>query len=183
MLQIKRSTIGAAIIALILTLVSAAVGLAMWNETLIVEGNVDTGNVDAEVTFESAIDNEETHDVAQCSATTSDLSDAAPLGGGGPSNKLSITVKNGYPGYECWVRFGVYNNGSIPVLVSQPDFTKLPPADALTVSLEDCYTENTFLARNESVSCTVKVLVEQGAVQGQSYQFEANVEARQFNEP
>jgi hypothetical protein len=182
MLQIKRTTIIAAVIAIILTLASAVTGLALWNETLILEGNVATGKVDAEVTFESAIDNEETHDVAQCSAKTGDMNEvAAPLGGGGPSNKLSIFVENGYPGYKCRVRFGVYNNGSIPVLVSRPDFTETPPADALIVLLEECYSEGKFLARNETVSCTLVISVEHGAEQSQSLQFEANVEARQFN--
>ncbi|NIS80132.1 MAG: hypothetical protein GTO14_07965 [Anaerolineales bacterium] len=184
MFQTKRSTLVASIVAIILTLMTAAVGLALWNETLIVEGQVDTGNVDVEVLFESAIDNEETYDVAKCSATTGDLSgDEVSRGGGGPNNRLSIAVKNGYPGYDCRVRFGVYNNGSIPLLIKQPNFTKLPPDDALTVSFEDCYDNDTFLTRDETVSCTIRVSVEQGAEQGQAYWFETNVEARQFNEP
>jgi hypothetical protein len=92
-------------------------------------------------------------------------------------------VKNGYPGYECRVQFAVFNKGSIPVLLMQPNFTKLPPSGTLAEVLEDCYGNNTLLVRDETASCAVKITVGEGAEQGQSYRFEASVEARQFNAP
>jgi hypothetical protein len=184
MFKKKRSMIGAFIIALILTLATTVVGLALWNETLIVEGRVETGKVDVELLFESATDNELNLDVAQCSAKTGDhVGGEATQGGGGPNNRLSITVKNGYPGYECRVIFGVFNKGSIPVILNQPDFTKLPPEGTLTTQLEECYRNDTFLGRGETASCAVRVKVGPDAEQGQAYRFEAGVEARQFNAP
>jgi hypothetical protein len=159
--------------ALIVALAMVGVGSALWFKVLNIDGVVQTGDVDAVLSFDGVRENDHGKDVGICDA-----------GLNVDRDRLSVVIENGYPSYECFVFFNVENTGSIPIHVYHPTWTTLPPPEAVTFSLLDCYEEDTQLHRGDRpLVCTLYLHVEQEAEQSVRYLFEGFIDARQFNEP
>jgi len=169
---------------LVLALATLGVGYGLWSKTLYINGTVKTGSVDAELTLDYFRDNEEEKDVGTCFA------ELRMIDGAEQPNKLHIEVDSAYPSYECWVRFDVHSKGTIPVHISQPVFTRLPPETEVNVNLVDCYPDCTQLHKSDVAYCTIVIHVKQDALQNAgrgegyppAYVFEGTIEAKQFNE-
>jgi len=163
---------------LVLALASLGIGYGLWSKILFINGTVETGNVDVELSLGDVWENDHGKDVGTCFA------ELLMIDGATQPNKLHVEVGNGYPSYECFVEFDVHQKGSIPVLVYQPIFTVLPPAAEVTVSLMNCYADPTQLDfPSETAWCTLYIHVEQDAIQSHMYSFEGTIEARAFNDP
>jgi hypothetical protein len=174
----KKSIVVVVALAL-LALASLGVGYGLWSKTLFINGVVQTGNVDAELSLEAVWDNEEIKDVGNCWATLENST------ANGQANSLYIGVENAYPSYECWVEFDVHSTGSIPVHIYRPDWLDLPPENEVNVYvIEDmCYVDDTQLHQSDRAFCVIYIHVKQEAMQNAEYVFYGEIEARQFNEP
>jgi hypothetical protein len=193
-------TFGTMIILMVLALASVGVGYGLWSETLLINGVVNTGTVDAALsivevdqswnfndgTIGNGVndDNEaEGKDVAECVATMID------------ENTMQVTITNGYPLFNCFVRWGVTNEGTIPLHVYQPDYFigstfygtwGIGTIETAELHINgwpyDCYTDPYQLHPGETEYCNLHVNIKQAAAQGATYSFQLKVFARQWNE-
>lgn len=168
----KPARVGVLFMSIVVMLAMVGVGSALWSEVMDITGLVQTGDVNVEFSLldPPTFENDHGKDVADCDAVLSD-------------NLLEVVIGGGYPSYECWVPFDVHNVGSVPVHVYHPQWLDLPPTEAVTFSVVDCYEEDTQLHAGEEIFCTLYIHVEQEASQNDSYVFNGFLEARQFNEP
>lgn len=157
---------------LVIALALIGVGSALWSEHLLIDGIVQTGDVDVVMSLEGVVENDHGKDVAECDATFHEL-----------DNGLSVVIGGAYPSYECWVEFDVHSAGTVPVHIYHPTWTLLPPPEAVTFSLVNCYEEDTQLHQFGEAYCTLYIHVEQEAAQNELYEFAGFIDARQFNEP
>jgi hypothetical protein len=173
----KSLPVGALFMVLVIMLALLGVGYALWSDWLFIDGTVETGTVDAELSFHDNIqENDHGKDVGTCSASLSDQNQDG-------EDELHISVTNGYPSYECWVEFDVHSVGSVPIHIYQPEIVDAPPVEEVTVGIDGCYGDDHQLHFGEEAFCTIYIHVEQGAIQNHTYTFSAEVETRQFNEP
>ena len=133
--MLKKSLLssGGIFVMLVLALASLGVAYGLWSETLHVEGTIDTGEVDIQlsregveimVTVEDAngVFTDWTVDdlvaankpVPNCTQTLSTVAIANNDEGDGP-NQLDIVITGLYPGAKCWFTFDIQNIGTIPV--------------------------------------------------------------------
>lgn len=199
----SRKSLPVVSLALVLIVVLATAGVAygLWSQTLIINGTVYTGSVDA------AIQALEVDQMA-------DFNDICPLGGysidkdcdaDGSLNDdmeaelkdiaectavqldpytLEVTIKNGYPSFSCFVKYIVINTGTVPIHIYHPDYLGIPAQ--LHVNgwppVPPCFTDLTQLEPQESASCNLHVHVQQSAEQKAVYTFQVKIFARQWNE-
>jgi hypothetical protein len=183
--------VGALVMVLVLALATLGVGYGLWSKTLYIEGTVTTGNVDAELSVEAVVEDEdievptqldgedpddtlEGKDVGECSAVLLETNQS--------NDTLSITITNGYPSFDCWVTFDVLSTGSVPIHIYRPVMTTVPPASAIAWELMNCYDDETQLHSGEEAFCTIWMHIEQGAEQGETYTFSGTIFVHQYNE-
>jgi hypothetical protein len=118
---------------LILALATIGVGYGLWAKTLVIEGKVRTGELNAIYSiervaeswdFNNPIGEEwEGKDVALCEAVL-DASGLKPdLPNTGPQ-AIKVTITNSYPSFNCFVLYDITNTGSIPIKVHLPEYSK-----------------------------------------------------------
>ena len=95
---------------------------------------------------------------------------------------LEVTVNNGYPLFNCFVRYGVTNTGSIPIQIYHPDYFGIPAQLHVNGWPPNCFTDLTQLEPQESAFCNLHVNIYQEAEQGATYTFQVKIFARQWNE-
>ncbi len=195
---------------LVVALGMMAVGYGLWSKVLTIQGEVHTGEVNAEFSIEevdqgdistlsddgiSEDEEVEGKDVADCVVT---LEDGLPNPG---PQTLRLVIQNGYPSFWCIVNFDVFNNGTIPIKVEQPVITFADPGlfvnfgFSQAVGGDPCYFDevngtgqfNTIdrhpqLEPGEDTFCTLWVHVEQSAAQGAWLNFEGTICVHQWNE-
>jgi len=166
--------------ALFLTvlLVSSMVGAAyaMWDKTLYINGEVNTGEVSLEIISVGSddppgtIDPGKDKDVGWTTATI-----------GADKQTITVTIHNAYPCYEVYVHFTVHNIGTIPVKLQSITVTAPP---CLTVEGWNKLGEqiDPHPSANDRSDNTVYVHVEQGAGQGSTYTFTVKFYYVQWNE-
>ncbi len=171
-----------------LALLIASIGAvaAMWSETLKVNVNVNTGEVDVKWSSWSCNDNgadpqipnskfsnDEGKDVARC-YVQAEKEDKE-----GDVIKLNVTITNAYPGYHAVITLVVDNVGTIPVKLYSSSIGKYPTS-ALSVSLDKPTDTQIHPGGNSTYTLTVDVL--QGAGEKQNYSFEVTLVFAQWNE-
>jgi uncharacterized surface protein with fasciclin (FAS1) repeats len=159
---------------LLIALAALGIGYGLWSEILVIDGVVASGNVDVAFTDPEVWDVED-KDVGECYAWAEWAEEE-------DGDVLVVEVYNGYPGYECYVEFGVKSWGTIPVHIYQPELNN-PSPEELTVVIQDCYQDDTQLHKYDIAYCTLWMHVNQEAAEGAEYGFSAEIEARQYNEP
>jgi len=183
--------------------------IAMWSDTLKINGVVNTGDVDIKFIGTPRVYEGNEYGkpwVADCSASlyevqNEDLSNPA----GDNDLELVITINNAYPCYYCKVHdVSVKNTGSVPVKLSVTVYAnntlcerKLDHAwgqyyyacdvdndGEADIVLWGCFTslENLQLHPGESTSFTVDTHVEQDAEQSSIYNIEILIKGIQWNE-
>jgi hypothetical protein len=195
-------------LTLIVVLATAGVAYGLWSQTLFINGTVYTGSVDATIqAFEvdqmadfndfcpsggysigkdcdqdgSLNDDMEAEgkDIAECVAAQID------------PYTLEVTVKNGYPSFSCFVKYGVTNIGSVPIHIYRPDYFYKDVYYGSAINVPElhvngwppiCYTETTQLEPKESAYCNLHIHVNQPAEQSTEYTFQVKIFARQWNE-
>ena len=156
-------------LTVIIALALCGVGYALWAQTLHIEGTVtvQTGNFGGGFTDCSTndppgtIDPGKDKDVAWCTAEL-----AEPENSGW--EKVIVTIENAYPCYECEVNVTVQNHGTLPMRIARVDVIN-PNPDELTVTHQGL--KDVELDPGEWVVGTVKVHLEQPALQGHIYTF------------
>lgn len=162
----KSMPIGVLFMILVIALALLGVGYALWSETLTIQGNVSTGEVD--VAFASVGDPLECVEVngvltcpepdlkknaANCTVTW--LGPDNDSEGDGGADKMLVTVTGMYPGYHCKVGFEVTSIGNVPVHVWLPKPVGVIPAWVKT-DFEDCYDDGVQLhAGGKTDVCTM----------------------------
>jgi hypothetical protein len=98
-----------------------------------------------------------------------------------PRDFLYVIVKNGYPGFNCYVDFDVHNAGNIPVKVSQPVLGPVPDPRVMTVEFQRCYEQGVQVEPGREALCTLHLHIERGAQASTVYRFGATICAWQWN--
>lgn len=100
-------------LALLIALSATGAGYAMWDKELLIDGTVNTGEVDAYFTTAWTVEDPEVEDkdVGECLVT------------GIEAQTLAVTLNNAYPCYGCTVAFTVDNIGTIPVKVNAIEYS------------------------------------------------------------
>jgi hypothetical protein len=167
-------------------LATVGVGYGLWSESLVINGTVQTGEVD--VGFSGPYVDEwvlvngvwELEPAAKDPFTTCEaaLYDFDPSSDG--LEGMTITVGGAYPGYYCGVYFDVSNIGSIPVKITQP----IAGQSDAPFFIDGCYANWTQLEPGESGWCYMYSLFdnEDGVAENTTYNFHFDIEARQWNE-
>jgi hypothetical protein len=207
--RLKRGPpLGLLVAALIVVLGTFGVVQGLWSETLEINGQVETGEVDADWTASGCF---EFHNWPQ-------LPPAAPLGeylgkdvgsftvDGVFTNDLTITIDGAYPSYafDCEVHYT--NTGTVPWHVESITFTpiagltgcsqivKTPPGsttgnftancDQLTVRWVDglCTQVHPAPDDDDTVATSLIVHVEQPAPENSLLQFTISIQVNQWNE-
>lgn len=192
------------VLTLIVVLATAGVAYGLWSQTLVIDGTVYTGTVDAEIfakevdqlaydlsgSFNAicpsggySIDKDcdgdgslfddievENKDIGECTAVQVD------------AHTLKVTVTSGYPQYNCFVKYGVVNTGSIPIHIYHPDYLGVPADLHVNGWPPFCFADKTQLEPKEEAFCNLHINVPQYAQQGTTYTFQVKIFARQWNE-
>ncbi len=154
-------------VALIIALGMTGVAYASWYEYLYIDGTVYTGKLDVEWSLGENWDIE---------PPEKDVSwvEAEIIG-----DTLYVWVYNAYPSIDYYVNFDVHNSGSIPVhLYWWVDYNDLP-ADLGIRFIEQGYQ----LHPSDVVYGTLHIHLPQWAEEGETYYFEIDLYAVQWNEP
>jgi len=126
-------------------------------------------------------------DIAECYAV---LLDGLPNEG---SQLMEVTITDAYPSFNCFIKYDVHNNGTIPIKLHTPvyyfgaDPTGYPGGftnDYLHVNAwpPPCFADETQLETSERAYCNLHVHVQQKAEQGATYTFKVEIFAHQWNE-
>jgi len=195
-------------LTLIVVLATAGVAYGLWSQTLIINGTVYTGSVDATIqafevdqmadfndyctpgvyslgidcdqdTFLNDDMEAEGKDIAECVTEQLD------------PYTLQVTILQGYPSFNCFVKYGVTNVGSVPIHIYRPDYFYDGVYMGSAINNAElhvngwppiCYTETTQLEPKEQAFCSLHVHVNQGAAMNATYTFQVKIFARQWNE-
>ncbi len=170
--------------ALAVVLASIAAAYSMWSETLVVNANIDTGEVavsfgevacsdtGADPQLGDPFNNGEGKDVASCSYELAEDEN-------GNMVEMTVTISNAYPGYEACIDFDVVNTGTIPVKLLSYEFEGVNET-ALTVSLE--VPEDTQIHPEEASPYRLCIGVLQDADENSEYTFTLTLTFAQWNE-
>jgi hypothetical protein len=209
MLGRKRTPIGLVAALLVLGLVSLGVAQGLWSKNLVLNGVVETGDLNVDWTGAAC---SEFHPWNPPIGSLADTEPGEVLGKDVGSvtwevdpddaQIMHITVRNSYPSYsfDCQVEWE--NNGTIPVNLSgftvwaasnnlnnctvAGTTTKLLNCDELTVVFVDGIDDQIDPCRFDPLACTsahsLRAHVEQPAEQNATYQFSVMLCVAQWNE-
>lgn len=191
-------------IILILVLALSGVAYGLWSENLVIDGTVQTGEVDVGFSTVFPIDwvgpaadvtsAEQAQKLSVCGEgqefagtncvpkhCTVEAYDYDPNSDG--KEGLTIKVTNAYPSYHCAVFFNVDNYGTVPVLVYKPVANTGNPA---WVKVDGCYHDGALVNPNghtEFCGILIHFTNADGVKENSTYTFGFTIEARQWNEP
>ncbi len=171
-------------VALAIVMLSIGTAMAMWSETLRMNVEVNTGEVDVKWSSWSCSDtgsdpqardfsNTEGKDVANCDVSVEDFDDE------GDVIKLKVTINNAYPGYKVVIKGVVDNVGTVPVKLYSYSIGEYD-TNALSVDLG--IPEDTQIDPGMNATYTLTITVLQGAEEQSSYSFEVTLVFAQWNE-
>ncbi len=154
--------------------------IAMWSDTLKINGVVKTGDVDISFEGYKVVEGNEFGKpwVADCIVNLNDVENE-DLGNAAGNNDLdlNITVVNGYPGYSCTVYFNVSNTGTVPVIGPFYEMPVIP--EGINIMFEPMLLQ---LHPGEKASYEIYLEVLQAAEQGTSYNVQLHLSYIQWNE-
>jgi predicted ribosomally synthesized peptide with SipW-like signal peptide len=146
---------------------------AWWTETLTISGTITTGELN--VAF-SGTPSTSCSDYMTCTVSLEDGGEP-DLSGHTDMSKMIVTVDNAYPCGWCNITFTISNVGTIPAKYT--GMTGDVPAQ-LSVTLEGINVGDT-IAVGGSKTCTLKIHVEESAVESATYTFTLTLNFGQFN--
>lgn len=193
--KIKAGKLAALFAATIVALAGTGIAYAHWSETMAISGNVETGELDWEitsVTLNDPLDQNDFNcgdgfvdpwpfrtekDVGYMTYTQID------------ERTLQVTLHNTYPGYYGETSFYVHNSGTIPFIIKRGyfngiEFTDIGHIEVFGDDYEVRYGNN-FGAQIHpcsSAELSFDTHVFQSAEMGATYTFTLEIEAVQWNE-
>ena len=153
---------------LIVAMLLAGVSYAMWDKTLYINGEVNTGDLCMEIlsvaSDDTGIDPGKDKNVASTSVAWTEQT-------------VTITITNAYPCYYTYVHLTVHNCGTIPVklqsiTVSAPPELTVTGSNSIGEQIEPC----------ENRDNTIYIHVEQSAGELTTYTFTVEYYYVQWNE-
>ncbi|MBA7593858.1 hypothetical protein ES703_00792 [subsurface metagenome] len=175
--------------ALILALGMSGIAYAHWSETLIISGTVSTGNVDVAW---SDVGSWDTDDWVLIDGELTDIKDVSSIVckiDVDDPNLLHVTVTNAYPCIDYYNVVDIHCVGSIPVHLYGVSIPSTDPAVLVEISYyEDPAAKIPIeslpvqLHYCEQIYALIHVhLVQDEALEGQTYTFTAEIVADQWN--
>ena len=194
--------------AVMVALMIAGFAYAHWEQTLYIQGTVETGEY--LVGFESAWDNDDgvdpgyDKDVGNTTAWLDVWKGVHIYPYNGPTvdlyEKLVIEITNAYPSYTSTVYFEIGNGGTIPAMVTgakvvkvdgSPVEIELPKGTDVQINMDDDEDVDLTLRFDgpedqqidpcETKEFSLTIHVEQGAEQGATYSFKIEIYTIQWN--
>jgi hypothetical protein len=215
----KALPITTVLLILALALATVGVGYGLWSKTLFIEGAVHTGEVDAVMSLAEVDQSSDFNDNCATGGSTigkdcdedgflnDDLEAVDPLTGEPKDiaecvayldqdpQILHVEVENGYPSFNCFVRWDAHNTGTVPIDLYGPAYFYEGVFQGSAINNAalhvngwppSCYSsawdEYVQVDQNESVFCNLHVHVNQGAAELADYAFEVRIWGRQWNE-
>jgi predicted ribosomally synthesized peptide with SipW-like signal peptide len=188
-----KSKMAALFASLLIALAVVGFTYAWWNETLTINGTISTGQLDVKFTDVTCKDNEDTLNVGTCSASAE-------------KQKVTVTMGNAYPCYECDVDFMILNTGTIPAKIMSIKLVEISKGGikkSVSVELVTCttyyvdfdepdgkydfslhvttLTVGNQVNPNEKISGDLHIHIEEGAAEHTSYDFTIEILVGQFN--
>jgi len=204
---------------LVLALASLGMGYGLWSKVLTIDGTVNTGEVNADFSLKeidqsfdfnarcppgvgglgyslgkdcddppdgSVYDDMEVEgkDIAECTAV---LLPGLPNEG---NQLMEVTITDAYPSFNCFIRYDVHNNGTIPIKVHSPEYfigavsygSAINTAELHVNAWPTCYTNDVQLETSQEAICDLHVHLNQDAEQGATYTFNVKIFVHQWNE-
>lgn len=194
---VRAMPVGAYILALLLALAAIGVVYGLWSKVLTIEGTVQTGRLHAR--WDGAICSEfydwpwppESNGEVGGKEVGSTTISVDPA----DSNTLHLVIENGYPSYSVDCEVEYINDGTIPFLIRGTTIipgpgltncvltgnqTKTLACNELTVVLVDGI--GAQVDPGDGVASSLRVHVEQKALQNAEYTFEVKICVAQWNE-
>ena len=161
--------IGLLCLALVLALGTLGVGLALWSETLYIEGTVNTGELSVYWTQDIPYDDEPVEkdfSWAECEII---------------GDTIYIWIYNAYPSITYYIPIDIHNDGTIPAHLCGLVVTggNLPACSTVTFPAWDCIQ----LHPCDMAFGEITVHLCNDAVENTTYFFTAELMAVQWNEP
>lgn len=164
------------VLSIVVVLALAGVGVAygIWQQTLFVNGTVETGEAEAELSVVEVYTEGDIKGIASCNADVIETLDEY--------DTLVITATNMFPGVSCDVVFDVTSVGSVPIHIHRPVIAPGYDTQAIAIALSDCYTQETQLHLGNSAECELDIDVLQTADNDEAtYSFSATILVHQYN--
>ena len=172
---------------MVLVLATAGVAYGLWSEELVIDGVVETGEVDVafsgpyafeyvrDMNNRITIEPEVKDYAAECYARAYDYDP-----GSDGMEGIDINVTGAYPGYICLVYFDIHSLGSVPVHVTQPYSVDAPE----WVQMHACFPNWVQLHNGDSVWGYFWIEFDNfdGVNELDEYTFHFDVDAWQWNE-
>jgi predicted ribosomally synthesized peptide with SipW-like signal peptide len=191
----KSLPVGTLFMVLVIMLALLGVGYALWSDTLVIEGQVQTGEVDMAFspcgTNDSGTANDPGYDkhVASCECARSTGSIEDPSDDG--YDQLNITITKGYPSYSCNVTYDMTNIGTVPVHLYSV-LAEYEPEELDVEQVCEVWDEVLLdyvpvdigyqLHPNESVDCSIDLHVRQEAAENDTLTLHKEYWWGQYNE-
>lgn len=157
---------------LMIAMLAIGIGYAMWDKTVYIYGEVDTGELDLEVFScaddDDGIDPGKDKDVADTTCWV-DLADP---------QIVHVLITNGYPCYYVYVHITVENTGTIPVKLQDIIHTTVPPE----IIVEASNSIGEQVDPGDRRNYTVYIHIEQSATELTTYYFTVELWFVQWNE-
>jgi len=170
----NSTKIGVLILVSILALGAMSVGYALWNESLLISGTVDTSLVDAEWGIHACYDNEPPDkNVSWVEATISN-----------DGNALFVRIINAYPCITYNVDFDIHCIGSMPIRLGpfDVDYGSLPLDSTIIITDLDYLSGGPQLEFGDQALGTLSVHLDNSAVQSSIYVFSISIYAFQYDQ-
>lgn len=117
-------------LVLVLCLAVVGVGYAHWSKTLVINGTVETGTFNLEMSQYDSVDNEDIKDVGMQSCMLVDLD------GDGVYDAVDLMIENAYPSYEARFLLDIHCLGTIPAHINSVVVDADPFLDVSVIGLE-----------------------------------------------
>ena len=199
----KRMPMTTVVVLLTIALASVGVGYGLWSKTLLIDGVVNTGNVDSIfVKYFTDDDNQvddkskDLADDGECALYGNGSCDPAGSGKLAPrkdkdvgvcivaldeadetGETLLVTISNAYPSYYCTVFFDIKNNGSVPVKI----LSMAAMGPHITVAWSELFIGQQ-IDPGDVVQGDLELHVEQSAPQGSELTLVGKIQLAQWNE-
>ena len=167
-----KDKLAAIFATVIIALVIVGFAYGAWGETLTIEGNVTTGELDVEF-VEDSIE-------CSCSEEMTCSVDKYDTDNDGDIDMIVVTVSNGYPGGQCNVTFDVHNCGTIPAKIKDISITG---NTAQVSTILTGLSEGEIIEVGGMKSCKLTLDVTDQAEEVSTYTVTVTIDAVQFNAP
>jgi len=209
----KALPITTVLLILAMALATVGVGYGLWSKTLHIYGYIYTGELDAVLSVEEVDQSESFNDYCPSGGWTigkdcdgdgflnDDLEAVDPLTDepkdiaectawlDNDPQIMHVRVDNGYPSFNCFVKYDVHNTGTIPINIHSPVYVNPnPTAIHFNGWPPECYLDDTQLdpadelQPGEKAYCNLHIHVEQPAVENGYYEVSISIFGHQWNE-